>query len=425
MRLRVPATLRLRDFRRFWIGESVSMLGDQVTVVALPLTAVLVLDATPAEMGYLTAAALIPNLIFSLHAGAWVDRRANQRRTMIAADIGRGLLLATIPIAYAFDALTIEQMYVVGFLSGVFSVLFFVAYNTVFTNLVEREHYVEANSMTNGSRAATFVVGPSIAGLLVQAISGPLTLAVDAVSFLVSACFLGTIHPRQPEPQEHDQGSVMVGARFIAGDSMLRTMLMSVAVINLFNFAFWAIYFLFVTHELHISAGAIGLVLGAAAIGSLIGSVITGPLTRRFGIGPVYTLGILLFPLPLVLVPLASGPRPVIFAMLVRLRVHLRRRTDDARHQRRGDVPGRRAGAAAVPVLRRVPDGQLRRAADRLGRRRPAGRGAGAAAGALDRLGRGAGGHPILLPSQVPRMHDLPEHVLDPRLQLRLLSTVW
>jgi MFS family permease len=316
MRLRIPATLRLRDFRRFWIGESVSMLGDQVTVVALPLTAVLVLDATPAEMGYLTAAALIPNLIFSLHAGAWVDRRANQRRTMIAADIGRGLLLATIPIAYAFDALTIEQMYVVGFLSGVFSVLFFVAYNTVFTNLVEREHYVEANSLTNGSRAATFVVGPSIAGLLVQAISGPLTLAVDAVSFLVSACFLGTIHPRQPEPTEHDQGSVMVGARFIAGDSMLRTMLMSVAVINLFNFAFWAIYFLFVTHELHISAGAIGLVLGAAAIGSLIGSVITGPLTRRFGIGPVYTLGVLLFPLPLVLVPLASGPRPVIFAML-------------------------------------------------------------------------------------------------------------
>ena len=186
----------------------------------------------------------------------------------------------------------------------------------MFTNLVEREHYVEANSLTNGSRAATFVVGPSIAGLLVQAISGPLTLAVDAVSFLVSACFLGTIHPRQPEPTEHDQGSVMVGARFIAGDSMLRTMLMSVAVINLFNFAFWAIYFLFVTHELHISAGAIGLVLGAAAIGSLIGSVITGPLTRRFGIGPVYTLGVLLFPLPLVLVPLASGPRPVIFAML-------------------------------------------------------------------------------------------------------------
>ena len=317
MRLRIPATLRLVEFRRFWIGQSVSMLGDQVTIIALPLTAVLVLDVTPAEMGYLTAAELLPNLIFSLHAGAWVDRRGSQRQTMIAADIGRGLLLGSVPIAYAFDVLTIQQLYVVGFFSGVCSVLFFVAYNTVFTNLVEREHYVEANSLTNGSRAATFVVGPSIAGLLVQAVSGPFTLAIDAVSFLVSALFLGTIHPRQPEPEEHQRGSVMVGARFIAGDLMLRTMLLSVATINLFNFAFWAIYFLYVTHELHISAAAIGLVLGTAAVGTLLGSVITGPLTRRFGIGPVYTLGVILFPLPLVLVPLAGGPRPLVFAMLV------------------------------------------------------------------------------------------------------------
>ena len=317
MRLRIPDTLRLVEFRRFWIGQSVSMLGDQVTIIALPLTAVLVLDVTPAEMGYLTAAELLPNLIFSLHAGAWVDRRGNQRQIMIAADIGRGLLLASVPIAYAFDVLTIQQLYVVGFFSGVCSVLFFVAYNTVFTNLVEREHYVEANSLTNGSRAATFVVGPSIAGLLVQAVSGPFTLAIDAVSFLVSALFLGTIHPRQPEPEEHQRGSVMVGARFIAGDLMLRTMLLSVATINLFNFAFWAIYFLYVTHELHISAAAIGLVLGTAAVGTLLGSVITGPLTRRFGIGPVYTLGVILFPLPLVLVPLAGGPRPLVFAMLV------------------------------------------------------------------------------------------------------------
>ena len=317
MRLRIPVTLRLVEFRRFWIGQSVSMLGDQVTIIALPLTAVLVLDVTPAEMGYLTAAELLPNLIFSLHAGAWVDRRGSQRQTMIAADIGRGLLLGSVPIAYAFDVLTIQQLYVVGFFSGVCSVLFFVAYNTVFTNLVEREHYVEANSLTNGSRAATFVVGPSIAGVLVQAVSGPFTLAIDAVSFLVSALFLGTIHPRQPEPEEHQRGSVMVGARFIAGDLMLRTMLLSVATINLFNFAFWAIYFLYVTHELHISAAAIGLVLGTAAVGTLLGSVITGPLTRRFGIGPVYTLGVILFPLPLVLVPLAGGPRPLVFAMLV------------------------------------------------------------------------------------------------------------
>src|SRR3954469_12865761 len=119
------------------------MLGDQIALIALPLVAVLALDAGAAEMGYLATAALVPNLLFSLHAGAWVDRRGRRRQTMIAADVGRALLVASIPLAYALGALTIAQLYVVAFATGTLSVLFFVSYSTLFTSIVARERYVE------------------------------------------------------------------------------------------------------------------------------------------------------------------------------------------------------------------------------------------------------------------------------------------
>ena len=145
-------------------------------MLALPLVGVLTLHATAAQMGYLTTAGLLPNLLFSLHAGAWVDRRGKRRQTMLMADIGRAALLATIPIAYAFDALTFAQLYVVGFLTGILSVLFWVSYNTLFVSLVSRDRYVEANALLNGSRALSFVGGPSVAGILVQLLTAPVTL---------------------------------------------------------------------------------------------------------------------------------------------------------------------------------------------------------------------------------------------------------
>ena len=132
MRLALPRPLRDLAFRRFWFGQTISLFGDQISLLALPLAAVLVLHAGPAQMGYLGAASLVPNLLFSLHAGALVDRRGFRRQTMIAADLGRAVLLATIPIAYALDALTLTQLYIVAFLAGALSVFFFVSYNTLF-----------------------------------------------------------------------------------------------------------------------------------------------------------------------------------------------------------------------------------------------------------------------------------------------------
>ena len=137
--------------------------------------------------GISQTAGLVPNLLFSLHAGAWVDRHGRRRQTMLMADVGRAVLLATIPIAYAFDALTFAQLYVVGFLTGILSVLFWVSYNTLFVSLVSRDRYVEANSLLNGSRALSFVGGPSVAGILVQLLTAPVTLILDAMSFLASA----------------------------------------------------------------------------------------------------------------------------------------------------------------------------------------------------------------------------------------------
>jgi len=313
----VPPLLRdNRSFRWFWLAQSVSLLGDQVSLLALPLTAVLVLHAGAAEMGYLTAANLIPNLLFSVHAGAWADRRGGRRRLMIGTDLGRAALLASIPIAYALDVLTIEQMYVVAFGTGTLSVLFWVSYNSLFANLLERDAYVAGSSLLNGSRAVSYVAGPSVAGLMVQVLSAPAAIAADVLSFLGSALCMRRIDTPEPpgDPQEH--GAVSAGLRFLRDNAVLRSGLAATATINLFNFMFFALFILFATRELHVSPGTLGLVLGAGAVGSVIGSVVTAPAQRRLGVGPAYMLGCVLFPAPLVLVPLARGPHWLVLAML-------------------------------------------------------------------------------------------------------------
>ncbi len=316
MRL-VPQLLRGNlVFRRFWVGQTISLFGDQITMIAVPLTAVLVLDADASQMGYLIAAELVPNLFFALHAGAWVDRHGGRRRIMIATDLIRGALLATIPLAYAFDALVIQQLYVVAFLVGTMTVFFHVSYSSLFVSIVPRESYVEANSFLVGSRAFSYVAGPSVGGILVAVLKAPFALVVDAFSYLVSALFLRSISPEEPPTEEAESGHVVAGVRFVWGNPSMRASLLATATINLFNFIFWALFILYVVRSLDVGPGTLGLVLGAAAVGGVIGSLITTRLGRRIGIGPTYLLGCILFPVPLVLVPLADGPKPLVLAML-------------------------------------------------------------------------------------------------------------
>ena len=188
--VRVPVLLHDRTFRRYWSGQTISLFGDQVSAIALPLVGVLALNATTAEMGYLTALVWVPALLFGLHAGAWVDRRGRRRRTMIGADLGRAALLASIPVSYAFGVLTLWQLYGVAFGVGVFSVLFTVGDPTLFVSIVPKDKYVEGNSLVYGSRAFSFVGGPSVGGALVQFLTAPLAVLADAASFIGSAFFL-------------------------------------------------------------------------------------------------------------------------------------------------------------------------------------------------------------------------------------------
>jgi MFS family permease len=309
-RSRLPVVLRERDFRRFWVGETVSLFGDQITLIALPLAGVLALHATPAEMGYLTAAGIAPALVFSLHAGSWLDRHGRRRQAMLLTVLGRAALLVTIPVAYWLDVLTLAQLYVVAFLIGSLSVLFFVAYTTLFVSLVPRERYLEANSLLNGSRAFSFVGGPSVGGLLVQALSAPGALIADAVSFLVSAFTLRSIKPVEPPTEEAESGHIKAGLRYLWRSPVIRASLLATATINFFNFVFWALFILYANRTLGVGPGVLGLVLGAASIGGVIGSILTGRISRRLGVGPTYILSCVLFPAPLVLVPLAHGSQP-------------------------------------------------------------------------------------------------------------------
>jgi MFS family permease len=313
----IPPIMREnRNFRRYFIGQSVSLLGDQITLIALPLTAVIALHATAGQMGALTTAYLIPNLIFSLHAGAWVDRRGRRRQVMLATDVLRGLCIATVPLAYALGHLTWAQLYVVAFLTGSLSVLFYVAYGAFFQVVVPREDYVQANSLIHGSRAFSFLAGTSAGGILVQVLRGPYALALDAVSFLWSAFFLGRIDAEEPPGSPSEHGALLSGVRWIRGNAIIRAELLGVATLNLFNFMFFALFILYATRSLGVRPATLGIVLGAASVGTLLGSFVTARISRRYGVGPAFIAGCFLFPAPLILVPAAGGPHWLVLGIL-------------------------------------------------------------------------------------------------------------
>jgi MFS family permease len=267
-------------------------------------------------MGYLTALVWLPSLLFGLHAGAWVDRRGQRRATMIAADLGRFALLASLPVSYAFGVLTLAQLFGIAFAAGTLSVVFNVSNSALFVSVVPEQRYLEGNTLVYASRALSFVAGPSIGGLLVQTLSAPYAVAADALSFLGSAFFLNRIRPAEPPPDRSGKGAATAGARFIAHSPIVRASLLAVAVINFFNLMFSALYLLFAVRVLHVSAGEIGLILGLAAIGGVIGAWLTKRIADRIGVGRAYALGCLAFTAPLMLVPLAAGPHLLVLGIL-------------------------------------------------------------------------------------------------------------
>ncbi|MFH8256116.1 MFS transporter [Streptomyces roseolus] len=313
---RVPALLRERTFRRYWTGQTVSLVGDQISLMALPLAAVLVLGADAAQMGWLKTLELLPALLLNLPFGAWADRRANRRRIMIATDLGRAALLLTLPVAYALDLLTLGQLYLVAFGVGALSVLFEVCNSTLFASLVPPERYVQANSLVNGSRSMAWLAGPSIGGVLVQVLTAPLALLADALTYLVSAGYLAKIRPVEPAPAPVAKGHFTEGMRWVLREPSMRALFAASGTVQFFNYMFHTLFVLYVTQDLGLGAGLLGLVLGTGAVGGLLGAMWSGAVVRRLGIGGSLVAGFLGFTLPLVLIPAAGGPLPLVVGVL-------------------------------------------------------------------------------------------------------------
>lgn len=313
----VPHLLRDRPFRRYWAAQSVSLLGDEVHRIALPLAAVLLLGAGAADMGLLTAAALLPALLFSIPAGASADRRRSRRRVMIAADLGRMAAVASVPAAYALDALTLTHLYAAAFAVGTLGALFNVCAGTVYVALLPVERYVQGSSLLNGSRALAFTAGPGLGGGLVQVATAPFALLLDALSYLVSALFLGRISPAEPPPAAREKSRASAGILWVLRTPAVRACAAAAATLNFFNFIFQALFVLYATGELGLGPGLLGLVLGAGGVGGLVGAAVASRVVARFGVGPAMTAGFAGFSVPLTLVPLAGGPTPVVAGMLL------------------------------------------------------------------------------------------------------------
>ncbi len=286
-----------RDFRLLWGGETVSELGSQISLLAIPLLAVRTLHATTFQMGLLTAASTAAFLIVGLPAGVWVDR-IRRRRVMIGADLGRLVALGSIPIAYAFGWLTLAQLFVVTLASGILTVFFDVAYQSYLPALAGREHLVEGNAKLTGSAEVAAVAGPSVAGGLVQTIGASAAVAVDSVTFLVSAVAVTAIRSPEARPQVPESGhpklvhDIAEGLRFVFGNALLRAIAATTATANLFSGVAAAVEIVFLVRTVHASPGAIGLLFAMGGVGGVLGAFAAGPLARRFGGARATILGI-------------------------------------------------------------------------------------------------------------------------------------
>ena len=302
---------RNSDFQKLWSGFTIAVVGSQVTILALPLTAVLVLGAGATETGLLVAFRMAPSLVVGLFIGAWVDRLP-RRPILVASDIGSSLVIGSIPLAAAIGVLSLTQLYIVAFLAGVFAVSTELARSALVPSLVGRTALVAANSRLQASSAVAQVAGPSLGGVLVQALTAPTAMLFDAATFLVSAAFLiriraqETIRPR--EPGKSIWHEITEGARWMRDHEIVFRCVIAIALANIEWFAVQAIIVVYATRELGLPPLLLGLSLAAIGPLSLLGAALAGPLTRRWGLGPVMVAALLGETLSRLVLPFAAGP---------------------------------------------------------------------------------------------------------------------
>ncbi len=317
-----PTSLwRQHDYLKFWAGQTISVFGSALTGLALPLTAVAVLDATPAQMGLLGAAATLPFLLVGLFAGVWVDR-ARRRPILLGADIARALLVGSIPLAMVLGWLRIELLFGVEFLVGVATVFFDISYQSFLPSLVGREHLVEGNSKMEISSSAAAIAGPSLAGVLIHVFSAPFAIVVDAVSFLISAGSLAWIHTPEPQPAAPAKRpgvwrEIGEGLHVVFDNRLLWHIAGCTATSNLFSSVVNAVYVLYLSRQLGLKPETLGLIFAAGAPGFLIGALIAQRWAERLGVGPAIITSSALTALAALLVPLARGPLPALVGILM------------------------------------------------------------------------------------------------------------
>lgn len=298
-----------RDFRRFWSGQAVSQLGDRVTELALPLLAVVTLDASPGQVGVLTAAVWLPSLAGFL-IGTWVDRRRGKRRLMIVADLARTVVLLSLPVTYWLRGITMAQLYGVALLVGLAKVVFDTAYASFFVRLVSRGQFMEANSKLSSTQSMSLIGGQALGGALVQALTAPVAVLVDAASFAFSALQVRRVHTPDVEPDTGGQsllGQTRDGMAYLLRNRLLRADLACSTTANFFNFVGLAVLILFASRHLGLSAGTIGLAFGLGAIGGLLGAVSANRLAARLGIGRLVALAAVVFPGSVAITAMAGG----------------------------------------------------------------------------------------------------------------------
>nr|WP_223243376.1 MFS transporter [Streptomyces sp. CBMA123] len=306
------------DFRLLWAGQTVSRLGSSVTTVALPMVAVLTLDAGPLATGLLTSAVWLPWLLFGLPAGVWVGR-APRRAVMIGCNLGSAALFASVPVAGWFGVLTLAQLLAVAFLGGVSAVFFGAAEQAYLPELVAPEGLIEGNAKLEGSGSAAEVAGRGLAGLTVQLLGAAAGLLIDAVSFLVAAAALLRIRAR-PEPVAPERagllGQVREGLSFLLRDPYLRAFLCFGAAANFALMGYQSILVLFLVREARIAPGWVGALASAAAVGGVLGALAARPLCRRLGTARAVRI-VLLTAVPLgLLMPLAApGYRTALYVL--------------------------------------------------------------------------------------------------------------
>jgi MFS family permease len=308
------------SFRRFWAGEAISLLGSQVTALALPLSAVLLLDAGPAEMAILGLLSYLPFLVVTLPAGVWADRR-RRRPLLLVANVGRAAALLAVPAGAWLGVLSLPLLYGVALVVGVLTVLFEVGYLAYVPHLVARHQLVDANARLQATSSAAEVGGPGLAGLLIAAVGAPVAILIDSASYLASAVLLLGISRGEPEPaaarrQSDIVGDIRTGLRVTFTHPVLRAFALAAASNNLAWQIVEVVLLIYATQVLRLDPLAIGALFSVGAIGAVFGAVAAGRLGRRLGVGRTIVGAMVLCGAGTLLVPLAAPPSALGWATL-------------------------------------------------------------------------------------------------------------